>query len=59
MTRQTTKQFLYSFGLNSKEAVINYKNWWSLSEIKAGKQFIEDWYREEVKSFKKSIIIKK
>ena len=59
MTRQTTKKFLYSFGLNTDININRYENWWSLSELKTWEQFIEVWYKKEVKNFKNTIITKK
>ena len=59
MTRKKTKHFLCSFGLNNMKNVERYNSGWSLSELKAWKEFLEDWYNKEKKCFRQTIIMKK
>lgn len=59
MTTKKTKHLLMSFWFNSDLDVHRYESGWSLSELKEWKEFIEDWYKKEVKVFRSTIVTKK
>jgi hypothetical protein len=56
MTRVKSYKFFSLYNIEcTSEVIEKYNNGWTLSELKAGKQFISEAYEDEVKAFKQNI----
>jgi len=57
MTRVKKKKFFEMHNINYDKRVESlYNSWWTLDEIKKGKEYIQEDYEKEVKTFRQSLL---